>query len=50
MLAIERYYSTLPVACGPYYAGDEEDDDNEMSEEELAIAYEIYAGDEGLLK
>jgi hypothetical protein len=45
MSAIERYYSTLPVACGPYYAGDEEDDDNEMSEEELAIAYEMAMKD-----
>ena len=41
MSAIERYYSALPVANGPYYAGDDEDDDNApMSEEEIAIAYE----------
>jgi hypothetical protein len=44
MSAIERYYSTLSPA-GPYYAGDEEDDDNEMSEEELAIAYEMAMKD-----
>ena len=36
MSAIELYYSALPVASGPYYAGDDEDD-NEMNEEERAI-------------
>ena len=39
MSAIERYYATLSPN-GPYYAGDEEDDDTEISEQELAIAYE----------
>ena len=37
MSAIELYYSSLPVASGPYYTGDDEDDDNEISEEERAI-------------
>ena len=37
MSAIELYYSTLPTAAGPYYAGDDENDDNEMTEEERAI-------------
>jgi hypothetical protein len=41
MSAIERYYSTLSPMNGPYYAGDHEEDDTEMSEEELAIAYEM---------
>ena len=37
MSAIELYYSTLPTPAGPYYAGDDEDNDIEMSEEERAI-------------
>jgi hypothetical protein len=45
MSAIERYYATLSPPAGPYYAGDEEDDDNEMSDEELAIAYEVAMQD-----
>ena len=39
MSAIELYYSTLPAPTGPYYAGDDEeiDDDAPMSEAERAI-------------
>jgi hypothetical protein len=44
MSAIERYYSTLPVACGPYYAEDEEDGGT-LSDEEIAALYEIAMQD-----
>lgn len=37
MSAIELYYSNLPTPAGPYYAGDDEDDDAEINEVERAI-------------
>lgn len=43
MSAIERYYATLSPA-GPWCAEDEEDNEP-MSDEELAIAYEVAMQD-----
>ena len=45
MSAIERYYSMLSPPAGPYYAGDDEDEFAPMSDEELAIAYEVAMQD-----
>jgi hypothetical protein len=37
MSAIELYYASIPTPTGPYYAGDDEDDDGPMSDEERAV-------------
>lgn len=39
MSAIELYYSSIPTANGPYYAGEDEEnnDDTSVSEVERAI-------------
>lgn len=42
MSAIERYYSSLPLANGPFCAEDEEDDSPMSAEEEAVFIEQAY--------